>query len=531
MTPRRRKSRIYWNHGRLWGDFRDFADVGGKREPLIPKGDAQATTDPDLAAALASGRLTGLRALRRRRQESGAVLAPSLAAFARDHLIAKKKAGKVTYQWLAATEGFFRRAIAFFGADRALDTIRPRDVRAYVEHLGSLDLRPPRPNPPQRANRSSANGAAGPDRPRRTMTPYSIRAHLFALSNLYRRAQESEVVLLGYNPVAVLMDKPAIVRREAHWLEVHEAALYLEAAHRLPPLGGTRLDAEAVARLRGEWEAGNRSKRALAGAYGVSDVVVSRILRGQNARDPLDDAALAYSVVATFLLTGGRYREVLGLELDDVSFDRKTVTFRPNRWRRLKTQTSWRVVPLWPQLEEILRVWVFGPRLELGGSLLFPSFASGQEGMLQETRRLLDRVALRAGWKRGEIRHRLFRHTYCAARLQTLDRGAPVSLYTVSRELGHGSEEMVRRVYSHLGSVRHRAEVVEYRVEQHYERLGEALRRLGFVIKIVIKPDQAAENEHPREPLTAHGDQAWSEWARRDSNPRPLAPEASALSN
>ncbi len=472
MTPRRRKSRIYWNHGRLWGDFRDFADVGGKREPLIPKGDAQATTDPDLAAALASGRLTGLRALRRRRQESGAVLAPSLAAFARDHLIAKKKAGKATDQWLAATEGFFRRAIAFFGADRPLDTIRPRDVRAYVEHLGSLDLRQLRPNSPQRANRSPASAAARPDRPQRTMTPYTVRAHLFALSNLYRRAQESEVVPLGYNPVAVLMDKPAIVRREAHWLEVHEAALYLEAAHRLPPLGGTRLDAEAVARLRAEWEAGNRSKRALAGAYGVSDVVVGRILRGQNARDPLDDAALAYSVVATFLLTGGRYREVLGLELDDVSFDRKTVTFRPNRWRRLKTQTSWRVVPLWP-----------------------------------------------------------FRHTYCAARLQTLDRGAPVSLYTVSRELGHGSEEMVRRVYSHLGSVRHRSDVVEYRVEQHYERLGEELSRLGFVIKIVIKPDQAAENEHPREPLTAHGDQAWSEWARRDSNARPLAPEASALSN
>jgi integrase len=62
------------------------------------------------------------------------------------------------------------------------------------------------------------------------------------------------------------------------------------------------------------------------------------------------------------------------------------------------------------------------------------------------------------GWKRGEIRHRIFRHTYAATRLQTLDRGAPVSLYTVSRELGHGSEDMVRRVYAHLGSVRHRSE-------------------------------------------------------------------------
>jgi len=113
------------------------------------------------------------------------------------------------------------------------------------------------------------------------------------------------------------------------------------------------------------------------------------------------------------------------------------------------------------------------PRLEMAGTLLFPSFASGQESPLRETRRLLDRIAQRIGWKRGEIRHRIFRHTYCAARLQTLDRGAPVSLYTVSRELGHGSEQMVRRVYSHLGSVGHRSEVVEYRVEQHFERLGD----------------------------------------------------------
>ncbi len=34
---------------------------------------------------------------------------------------------------------------------------------------------------------------------------------------------------------------------------------------------------------------------------------------------------------------------------------------------------------------------------------------------------------------------------------------------------------MVRRVYGHLGQVRHRAEAVEYRVEQHAAKLGERL--------------------------------------------------------
>jgi hypothetical protein len=54
-----------------------------------------------------------------------------------------------------------------------------------------------------------------------------------------------------------------------------------------------------------------------------------------------------------------------------------------------------------------------------------------------------------------ELRSKAFRHTY--ARLQSLDRGAPVSIYTVARELGHGSSEMVERIYAHLGDVRHRA--------------------------------------------------------------------------
>ena len=75
----------------------------------------------------------------------------------------------------------------------------------------------------------------------------------------------------------------------------------------------------------------------------------------------------------------------------------------------------------------------------------------------------------------------MFRHTYCSARLQTLDQGAPVSVYTVGRELGHGGETLVKRVYGHLGQVRHRSEVVEYRVEQHAEILKDRLGALAVV--------------------------------------------------
>jgi hypothetical protein len=54
-----------------------------------------------------------------------------------------------------------------------------------------------------------------------------------------------------------------------------------------------------------------------------------------------------------------------------------------------------------------------------------------------------------------------------------------VSVYTVGKELGHGGDALVKQVYGPLGTVRHRAEVVEYRVEQHKtKKLVEGLRLL-----------------------------------------------------
>jgi integrase len=254
------------------------------------------------------------------------------------------------------------------------------------------------------------------------------RHHLNTLSNLYRRAQAEEKVAPGYNPVAAMMDKPTARKREARWHEVPEAALLLESARTYTP------------------------KR--------------------------DDIAVpfAYELLATALLTGGRPSEVLGLEVADISFDRKIVTFRPNDWRRLKTLTSFRAVPLWPQLEAILRAYVFGPHPP--ARLLFPSYATGEEGMLTDMRKVLDAIGKRVGFKAGDLRLYQFRHTYCAARLQTLDGDAPVSPYTVGRELGHGGASLVNRVYAHLGQVRHRALAVEYRVEQHRKVLKDRLAAL-----------------------------------------------------
>src|SRR5205085_1428121 len=101
--------------------------------------------------------------------------------------------------------------------------------------------------------------------------------------------------------------KPKGQKKEARWLEVPEAALLLDAAKEYEP------------------------KREDLGM------------------------PFAYPLIATFLLTGGRAKEVLGLEIEDVNPKLKRVFFRPNKWRRLKTAKSDRKVRLWPQLEQILR--------------------------------------------------------------------------------------------------------------------------------------------------------------------------------
>lgn len=260
----------------------------------------------------------------------------------------------------------------------------------------------------------------------------TVRQHINSLSNLFKRAESHGLVPPGYNPVRNMQEKPKANRVEAKWLEVPDAALLLESARTYRP----------------------------------------ELIHG--GRKPL---VFPYELIATYLLTGGREDEVLGLEINDISFDRKTVRFRPNQWRRLKTSSSSRTVPLWPQLEEILRPFVFSSN-HPPGRLLFPSSRMNDEVKVTDFRKVLDAVAERAGWSAGQIRSKMFRHTYCAARLQTLDHGEPVSPFTVGREMGHGGDKLVKEIYGHLGRNRHRAEVVEYRIAQHAAILGDRLARL-----------------------------------------------------
>jgi integrase len=150
------------------------------------------------------------------------------------------------------------------------------------------------------------------------------------------------------------MDKPSAKTLEAKFLEVPDAALLLESARTYHP---------------------KRPELALPSIY------------------PL---------IATYLLTAGRETEVLGLEAGDINFERQTVTFRPNSWRRLKTKSSHRSVPLWPQLALILREHIRNSRPT---RLLFPS---SNGAMITDFRKGLDAVAERVGWHKGEVRSKGF---------------------------------------------------------------------------------------------------------------------------
>ncbi len=103
-----------------------------------------------------------------------------------------------------------------------------------------------------------------------------------------------------------------------------------------------------------------------------------------------------------------------------------------------------------------------------------------------------------------------------------------MSPFTVLRELGHGSRAMVEEVYAHLGTMRHRSEAVEYRIEQHAEALADRLARLSSVTSIVTTAADGVGHEKPRNREAETGSNVTPS-GRRDSNPGPPAPKAGAL--
>jgi integrase len=193
---------------------------------------------------------------------------------------------------------------------------------------------------------------------------------------------------------------------------------------------------------------------------------------------PAGDSGLmrmAYPMIGAMLLTGGRADEVLGLTVDDIDLQAGTVHFRRTAYRTGrggKTPRADRIIPLWPQLREILAGYLSGGYRDTlavdfvargkSTSLLFPS--PDTAGRITDVRKVIDRCAKRAGLPVDKIRSRVTRRTYCTARSATLWGGQPVPEYVVVAEMGHRDSNMVAQVYRKVSRDPHRADVVEYRI-------------------------------------------------------------------
>lgn len=384
MRNRSETAALRWREGRGWyGDYRNFADVGGKIEALIPPGERRATQDQAVGAVEFARRLRYYQDKRAGniKDDDGPGSVPRITEYMDRHF--KLKSVR------QVTEERERRAIDRFVnvvGDLALDRISKRLVNDY------------------QIERRAATGK----RKGTTLGERTLEIEIQAISSLLDSAVEDEHLLEN------------VIRSLRH-------------RRRNKPNKGLPVWLELV-------EAWNLLCRA----------------REMDAKPTRRGIQYQEALYATHLLTGGRKSEVWGLAAKDIDFKAGWVYFRPNEYRpHLKTPESERRVPLWPQLRAILTDHI--AKRESG--LLFPG---RNAGMLTDLRGCFGKTLEAAGITKAVTWHSL-RHTYCAMRLQTTDKGKPVSLWTVKDEMGHTTLGLIERIYGHLPEIRRRLSVVDYR--------------------------------------------------------------------
>ena len=442
MAREKQRDRVYLKGNRFYGDFRDYADVGGALTALIPTGQRMATKNRDEANLVATEHLRRLEAARHGRAFGGVTSVTTLAEASMAYLV--HSAGRPngpSESWLAQCERHLRAACLALGEARDPSTIRVTDVEAFDTYLATTALILP--------------GIEG----RRGRTPVcgldsgTRRQYLNTLSKLFKWMGQRGMVMAGSNPVRDMDDKPTWTAMEREFLEVNEVGVYLHAASLYTP----------------ERAHGLRFAHALIAVYTYCGLRESEAYQLRVCDVNLQRG----TIEVRWLKPSGKTTA----EHDDAASDgaRTTTKLRQAKQRRLKNRGSVRTLPIPPELECILAAYLTGPDRPRG-ELLFPTPApvgSNREAMLTDTRNTLEEVAriahriapdeMKARFAQPELfRTLLFRHTFCAARLQCVDHGMPISRETVQYEMGHGSKAMIDRVYKHLGRIRHRSEHVEY---------------------------------------------------------------------
>ena len=438
------QSRIYIRRrgvlDRHYGDFRDFADVGGGQEPLIADGQQYATTSLATAMQIAQTRLDELQ---KKRDElpQGPAAKRRLSVLIDDHLIRKAREavdGGKSAQWLGNVQVHLETAEAYFGPNRDIALIELRELEEYRAYL-----------------RTVPNGRGG------TLSTQSIDHYMNSLSGLYRRAIRDKLIPFDGNEVEKLGDL-LVENEETPFLEVHELAAILRFAFETWRPGREELAVPFAPTILATWAlTGMRESEGL----GLLKTDV-RLDAGIIVVQKNEFRRLKTEGSTRVLRIFPQLREILQAYLAGPLAPQGELFF-PSPFadgREAMIQDLRKFLDKMPMPERLRRERT-------------PSeFEAAEEARVSKLERALGR---RRGPKPDEslyelqvptsktvvppLRTKMLRHSYTAARLQCTDHGEPIAPYTVARELGHEGVTMVTRVYAHLGEFRRRGEHVEYR--------------------------------------------------------------------
>jgi integrase len=389
----------------FYGDFRMWSDAGGKQEALKPAGSTRATTDPTEAQALFATRLLALQAARLARAAQPADadisdfperLGPAFAL----HLERRAASAKIAEGTLALYEKCAKTVLRILG-NVLLASITPRVLTRYLDR-----------------RRNERNPKTGEGIAVRT-----IRNELHALSNLLDRALSDEVITK--NPFKAWKDMPAVKLFEKS---------FLTRAQSRGLLGAAEVEDALVSAARAQTNPGTRTE-------------AGKLIA------PVGPRAHSYhaAILATFLYTGGRLEEVLGLAIGDVNLATGIVMIQDTDFRTLKKERHRRPVPVPLALVNRLRRHIAQLPNRDPHAALFPGTHGRPMGTIQK---LLARCAARAGLTELNLSAHSLRHTFATTMLQTYVKVAKNEFavrnnWEIARLLGHKNTDLVDEVYAH----------------------------------------------------------------------------------
>lgn len=403
---------------RKWGGVRNF----GLKSP----GAARATTDPQVAYSLAAAKVAELEKQRQDGERMGLNPTLALRTYAVEYLRAKKESGKYSPEWLHNLAAMLERARLFFeevqpAAERARQKKPPKVAAGTPAPRNLAQIRPPDVREFARWVATLPNGRGG------TYGPQTVRHHLFALSGVYRFATSEGLLKGADNPVAELLDKPAIPESQTPLLEAEEVALALEGARRV-------------------------QEEARAGT------------------DPRHRARRMVHVYLTLLAySGTREDECERIEWADLlssgGGDYMLRIYGASKGAHAGKRRRIRLVPLSSHAVPVLLEW-----RRRSGRLSGPILADPDTGEVPAFGKALRAVERRTGIARGTLGSRSTRVAYATHRASC----AGVTWNDVKDELGHADLQMQGRVYGR-GRVNREpmGDEMDYRWERWAHLLGD----------------------------------------------------------